>query len=295
MTGTELSLVLASALIHAWWSVAIKGSRDPLVFNLFQELAPSALLIALLPWLDWGEVPGGVWRLLVLTGAAHGLYFYWMSRAYEHGDLTLVYPIARSTPAVLPLIAVPWLGESITLVGGLGIATVVAGMWLVQAGPGLRLASLGTPAAGFAFLTLAATVGYSLFDKAAMAELSAGPWSSPVPRALVYCLLLSAASTLVFAPLALWRRGPRAILAALPSQLRPASFAALVSVGGYGLALRALETAPVSYVVAGRQTSVLFALLFGVLWLGERPGRPRVIGALLTFAGVVMIALPGSG
>jgi drug/metabolite transporter (DMT)-like permease len=295
VTLVELALVLASALIHAWWSVAIKGSRDPLVFNLLQEIAPAAILIALLPWIEWGELPSSLWRLLAATGVAHGVYFYWMSRAYEHGELTLVYPIARSTPAVIPLIAVPWLGESISRVGGLGIATVVAGMWLVQVGPGLRLASLATPAVGFAFLTLAATVGYSLFDKAAMAELAAGPWSSPLPRALIFCLLLSVASTVVFAPLVLMRRGSRALRAGARGQLGAATVASLVSVAGYGLALRALETAPISYVVAARQSSVLFALILSVLWLGERPGRPRVLGALLTFAGVAMIALSGPG
>ena len=34
MTACELGLVLVSALLHSWWSVAIKGSRDPLAFNL---------------------------------------------------------------------------------------------------------------------------------------------------------------------------------------------------------------------------------------------------------------------
>ena len=42
-----------------------------------------------------------------------------MSRAYQHGDLTLVYPITRSTPAFLPLIAVPLIGESISVGGAI--------------------------------------------------------------------------------------------------------------------------------------------------------------------------------
>jgi drug/metabolite transporter (DMT)-like permease len=54
--------------------------------------------------------------------------------------------------------------------------------------------------------------------------------------------------------------------------------------------LAALATAPVSYVVATRQASVLFALAMGVLWLRERPGRPRVWGAVATVVGVALIA-----
>jgi drug/metabolite transporter (DMT)-like permease len=46
-------------------------------------------------------------------------------------------------------------------------------------------------------------------------------------------------------------------------------------------------------VVAVRQSSVLFALLLGVLQLRERPGRPRILGGLATVAGVALIALSG--
>ena len=112
VTLYELGLVLASALLHAWWSVAIKDSRDPLAFNLLQLVAPVRPAAADRALRDAGpRSHARVWWLLAGTGLWHGLYFYWMSRAFEHGDLTLVYPIARSTPAFLPLISVPLLGE----------------------------------------------------------------------------------------------------------------------------------------------------------------------------------------
>ena len=291
MTPLELALVVASALLHAWWSVAIKVSGEPIPFNVAQEIAPAVALLALMPWVEVSAVPSGVWQLLIWAGASHGLYFYWMSRAFQHGDLTLVYPIARSTPAFMPLLAVPLLGETVSPIGGLGIATVVAGMWLVQAGPVLRWSAFTTPAARFAALTLVATVAYSAIDKQAMVELSAAPWTSPVPRSIYFCLLLSAASAVVFVPLAIWRCGARPLARGVATQLRPASFAALISTVGYGLTLKALETAPVSYVVAARQTSVLFAVVLGVFWLRERPGRARVVGATATFAGVALIAM----
>ena len=285
--------MLASALLHALWSVAIKGSGDPLSFNVAQEVGPAIVLAALLPWIDLSEVPPGVWRLLVAAGVAHGLYFYWMSRAFEHGDLTVVYPIARSTPAFMPLVAVPLMGESISALGGVGIATVVGGMWLVSAGSSLRWSSFTAPASRFAALTLVATIAYSGIDKQAMADLAAGPWSSPVPRALFFCLLLSAASAVVFAPLAVWRAGGRALASGVRSQLGPATVATLVSTVSYGLTLKALETAPVSYVVAARQSSVLFALGLGMAWLHERPERARIIGATATFVGVALIVVLG--
>ena len=58
---------------------------------------------------------------------------------------------------------------------------------------------------------------------------------------------------------------------------------------GYSLILEALRTAQTSYVVAVRQSSVLFAVALGILWLGERPGRVRIIGACVIAVGVSLL------
>ena len=282
--------MLASAFLHAAWSVSIKSSADPLCFNLLQSWVVPPLLLALVPFVDFAEIPPGTWRLLLATGVVHALYLYWMSRAYEHGDLSLVYPIARSTPAFLPLVAVPLLGESLSPGGVTGIAIVVGGIWLVHGVARWRLALLLAPAARFAFLTLAATVAYSLLDKAAMAQLAGAEWSSPVPRAVVFMILLSTSHLLFFAPMALRVRGFAALREITRNELGRATAATLISFGSYTLILKALESAPVSYVVAVRQSSVLFAVLLGIVWLHERPGRERLVGALATVVGVALIA-----
>jgi len=291
LDALDFALVLGSALLHAVWSVAIKSSGDPLCFSLLQSWVALAALAALAPWIPWASLGPGLWVLLAVTGPTHALYLFWMSKAYEHGDLSLVYPIARSTPAFLPLVAVPLFGETLHPGGAAGIAVVVAGIWLVHAGSASwRWSTLMEPATRYAVLTLAATVAYSIVDKAAMAGLAERTWPSPLPRALVYMVLLTVAHAAAFAPLVLWSRGARALRETARLQLGTATAASLVSFVGYGLILRALETALVSYVVAVRQTSVLFAVLLGAVWLRERPGRPRLIGAAATVAGVALIA-----
>jgi uncharacterized membrane protein len=291
LSPQDLAFVLASALLHAAWSVSIKSSADPLCFNLLQSWVAVAALALIAPAVDFGEIPRPVWLLLAATAPVHAAYLYWMSRAFQHGDLSLVYPIARSTPAFLPLMAAPLLGERISPAGAAGIAVVVAGIWLVHGARRWRPALLLQPAARFAFLTLAATVAYSLIDKSAMAAFAAAPWEGRVPRAVVYSILLANAHAVCFAPLVLRARGVAALRDAARSQLRTATTASLVSFASYTLILAALESAPVSYVVAVRQSSVLFAVALGVLMLGERPDRERVSGALLTVAGVALIAL----
>jgi drug/metabolite transporter (DMT)-like permease len=287
----DLGLVLLSAFLHAVWSAAIKRSRDPLAFNLVQKGFFAIGLVACLAGFRLAEVPLEVWRIVAITGVAHGLYFYWMSRAFEGGDLSLVYPIVRSTPAFLPFFAVAFFGESVSLPGALGIGIVVAGMWLVHSQGDLRLRALVAPGTGYAYLTLLATVAYSLADKRAMAHLTQAPWSGPVPRSLVYFFLITGANALIFVPLAA-RRVRFSLLREVARDEWPrAAAAVLVSLAGYTLILEAYRRAPASYVVAVRQVSVLFAVAIGAFWLHERPGRARVIGALATVAGVALIAL----
>jgi drug/metabolite transporter (DMT)-like permease len=283
--------VLGSALLHAIWSAAIKDSRDPLCFNLLQKCFFGVGFAVSLFGFQWSEVPLEVWRLVAVTGVAHGLYFYWMSRSFEGADLSLVYPIVRSTPALLPFIAVGFLGESVSPAGALGIAIVVAGMWLVHTQGDLRLSALLRPGLGFAYLTLLATVVYSLTDKAAMARFSAAPWTGPLPRSIVYFWLITAANAALFVPLALRRVSGPLFREVARAEWPRAAGAVLISLASYTLILEAFQRAPASYVVAVRQMSVLFAMAIGAFALRERPGRPRVIGALATVLGVALIAL----
>lgn len=295
VSSGDLALVLLSALLHALWSLAIKGSTSPLGFNVLQ-LVPTAAFACALPWLaPLDALPAPVWALAAVTSVAHGLYLYWLSRALAAGELSVVYPIARSAPAFVPLAAVPLLGETVSAAGALGIAIVVAGMWAVQADAGVVSARgwrrlLVAPGAGWAWLTLAASVGYSLVDKLAMARLAALPWTGAVPPALAWYGILCAGATLVFTPLALRHLAPGALVAQARREWRTALLAAAGGLAGYGLILHALRSAPVSYVVAVRQASVLFAVALAALRLRERPTRLRLAGALATVAGVALVA-----
>ncbi|NNL67292.1 MAG: EamA family transporter, partial [Myxococcales bacterium] len=259
MTTAALSLVLVSALLHAIWTASIKQSREPLGFNLLQTLpfVPAALGIA--AGVDLSVVPSRAWACLLASCGIHAAYVFWMARALERSELSVAYPIMRSTPALLPLLAVPLLGESVSLAGAAGIAIVVVGMWLVNTGGRTSLARLVGAGTGFAYLTLLATVGYSLSDKAAMASLSDAAWASAVPRSLVYFVLLGVGHGACVAPFVLHRIGGAALAAQARAEWRRILFAAVMTTGSYTLILEALRHAPVSYVAAVRQSSVLFA------------------------------------
>ena len=287
-----LALVLSSAFLHAAWSASIKGSANPLAFNVTQTAISVPLCALGLLFVDLGDLSGRVWVCLLATSLAHGLYFYWLSRALEHADLTLAYPIVRSTPALLPLLAIPLLGEIPSGLGALGIAVVVGGVWAVYGG-GLSWRSLGSPELRFAWLTLLSTVGYSLSDKVAMSELAGDTWRGPLPAALAWFCLLSLGCTPLFLALAARRVPLRELRSSLRRDFARAAAAFAGSLAGYALILQAFRTAPASYVVAVRQTSVLFAVAIGIVLLRERPDRQRLLGAFATVAGVALIGWSG--
>lgn len=293
MHPEALALVVLSAFLHAAWSALMKRSPDLLAFNALQCVPSLVLGAALLPLLPVAGLGPGFWAVLAASSLIHGVYFLWLTRALELGDLSLVYPIVRSTPAVIPLLALPLLGERPSPAGAAGIAVVVAGVWLVQGEGRISRRALLSRAAVFAWLSLATTVGYSLTDKRAMTLLDAAPWPSPVPRSVAYFFLLSAGSALVFLPLAGRHLARARLRASLRRELGLVLLSVAASLASYGLILEAFRSAPVSYVVAVRQSSVLFAVLLSVLWLRERPSAPRLAGAVATVGGVALIAVAG--
>ena len=54
-----------------------------------------------------------------------------------------------------------------------------------------------------------------------------------------------------------------------------------------------LKMAPVAYLIAVKRTSVFFSVVLGGVWLKERPIAPRLVGAALMVAGVMLIAFKG--
>jgi drug/metabolite transporter (DMT)-like permease len=288
----ELALVLLSGLLHASWNAATKGSTTPVGFMLAMEVVALGLFVpVLVVGFDPLEVPTTVWGLVLVSSVVHSLYSWWLTSAYAHGELSLVYPIVRSTPALVPLVAVPLLGESVSLPGALGIALVVLSLWAITGEGGVSLAALRSRGAVLAFMTLLTTVVYSLVDKEAMRLLDESPWSGGVPRSVAFMALMYVLYLPGFCFLARRSVPVREVWQLLRCRFVTVVGASVFGFLSYTLILRAMQTAPVSYITAVRQSSVLFALVIAIVLLRERPSRLRVLGALANVGGVALIAL----
>ena len=99
-------LVLLAAVLHASWNVLVKIGGDRLLVQTTVIGTGSVACALALPFV--ALPPAAAWPYVVASVVIHNAYFFFLLRAYAHGDLSQVYPIARGTsPLVVALLAIP--------------------------------------------------------------------------------------------------------------------------------------------------------------------------------------------
>lgn len=277
-------LMLVAAACHTAWNLIFKSQSARAEVSLGALMVGVILLSPVLAVYPLRDVSLEAWGLVLLSGTFETAYVIGLTAAYQAGDLSLVYPIARGTPAlvIVPL-SVVLLGDSLSTRGLLGIALVVVGIFTAH----LSGASVGdgrasgdrTRAVGLALLTGLTICGYSIINKLGVQRV-------PVP---LYALLVFAVDAL-FLAVVLRLRGPlRWPLA--PGRWWPPFLIGALMIGAYAAVLAAMTQAPLAYVVAARETGIVMTAAAGVLFLGERATWRRIAGAASIFGGLVAIAL----
>lgn len=279
MTTGVFLIVLLAAFIHAAWNAAAKGSDDKLRFMVGLVLghapfAAAALLVAPLPaWDCWPYVAGG--------GLLHLGYQLFLQQSYRHGDLTHVYPLARGTaPLLTAALSVLWLGERLSAPAWAGILIIAIGLTslvLVRRADGIWDAR----SAATAVVTGCFTAGYSLVD---------GAGARIGGTALGFYAMLSLLNAAAMAGLMEWRR-PGIVREVVRDAWRPALLAGGASFTAFALVVWAFTQAPIALVAALRETSVVFALLIGVLILNERLNVVKIFAATVTTSGALLVKL----
>jgi drug/metabolite transporter (DMT)-like permease len=221
-----------------------------------------------------------VWPWLFASGLIHMAYQLFLAYAYEQGDLSRVYPIARgAAPMMVLLVSLVFLSDPVSnwefagvLVLGAGILLMARGIF--TNGESRRLLPLALGSA-------LATAGYSLADGLG-ARVSGTPF--------VYVGWLMILSAAFFTPAVLALKGT-AVLRASPRAWGLGMVAAAASFGAYAIAVWAMTVAPIALVTALRETSILFAVLIGWVFFRERMDRAKIIAAALIVTGVVLTRL----
>ncbi|MEX0302801.1 MAG: hypothetical protein AB3N24_10290, partial [Leisingera sp.] len=161
MTLFVIVIILSAALLHAVWNAIVKTAADrttTLGLVAFGQVIPSAVMIVLLP------LPNAEsFVYILLSTVVHFGYYYMLGRAYQHGDFSVVYPIARGiVPALVGIWAMIFAGEVLPLQAWIGIAVIALGIQL-SSWKALR-SGVGRAALGFAAGTGFFISIYSLVD-----------------------------------------------------------------------------------------------------------------------------------
>jgi drug/metabolite transporter (DMT)-like permease len=267
------ALALIAAVLHAGWNLVAKRSVDPYLALWGQFVIAGGIGAVALA--ATGGMPAGAWWWAFVSGLFHVPYVVALGWAYHHGDFSLAYPIARGGGALLAAIGgVALLGDDLSPLGLTAIVIVVAGM--VQLAWGAA-----RPQVVAALIVAASIGGYTVVDSDAARTYGTFRY--------VFATQVMTAITTTLTGAALGRG--RELLAIERAAWLRMGGAALMTVTAYGLVLVAVRHAPVGYVAALRESSVLLAVFLGTRYLGEGRGRLRAIAATTIVSGLVLLVV----
>lgn len=303
MTPTAVVLLIISAGLHAGWNLITKRNHPTASFFLVANTVGGLLLVPVvaLHGKALPDIPASVWWLLAVTGCFMALYYASLAGAYRSGDISVAYPLARSSPVIVVTVITLLLGRGHQVSGQcvFGILLVVAGCFLIpmRRFSDFRLSNYLNPTCGLALLAAVGTSGYSIADDEALRQLRTAPALAAVgniPLTLVYaCLEACSASLWLVLFIAPRRQGRATFRQVLRASKKQASLAGGMIYLTYGMVLVSLAfVSNVSYVVAFRQLSIPLGTLLGIAVLKEPRYLPKLVGVSIMFAGLVLV---GSG
>jgi drug/metabolite transporter (DMT)-like permease len=280
-----LGLLFISALFHAAWNLLLKQAGEKYLATWWALLLSSLCALPILAFRPISVRLAG--PFILLSAMLEATYFSFLSSAYQRGDFSMIYPIARgAAPAFLAGWSALLLGERLSVLGGLGIMMIISGVVIVSSrSVGIyRNARLHHSIGLFALLIAVIISLYSIVDGTAVKQHD--------PAA--YIALVFTTTTIFLTPLIIHRYGLSALLTKGRPHWRRLLVIGVFNVCGYVCVLVAYSLAQVSYAGAIREISVVIGALAGWRILEEPFGKVRVIGAVIVFVGVVLIAFKGT-
>lgn len=273
-------------MLHATWNVLVKVSGNPM--GAFQRATGVVVVVAtpfvLVGWLAAGRpafTPAAA-GFAALSALLEVAYLWLLSAAYERGEVSVVYPIARgSAPLLAVIIGLGLLGERLAPAQLVGVGVLLLGILAVTLPQTSGRATLP------ALLTGVCIAAYTAVDRVGVRQ-STPPWMYGWLLVTLLAVALSV-SLWVRSRLDLRVGAQRAELATVAWP--QAAAVGLFMWGGYLLVLFALSIAPLSVVAPVRETSVVLVAVWGVWRLRERKAAGlKLLGASATLVGVALLA-----
>jgi drug/metabolite transporter (DMT)-like permease len=271
------SAVIIAAFLHASWNVLVKINVDRFLALFLIHVLMGFFGIAMV--LYAGLPIGRSWSYALLSGVLHTGYNLLLARSYRHGEMSLVYPVARgAAPLVSLALSLFFAGDHISWGGLCALGVLIAGLWLVALGRTARIATDRVTIA-YAFGTAIFIGLYTVVD---------GMGARVSGNALAYAGLVFALDGVFLLIAGLALRGPQIIRQVVPFFWRGAAGSVFSSVS-YGLVIWAMTKAPIGMVAALRESSILFVLGMSAIVLNEKLTPMRIAGGALIVTGAAAL------
>ncbi|CAM2156267.1 EamA-like transporter family protein [Pararobbsia alpina] len=272
--------VLFAAMLHASWNAILHGNRDRFLSMTWIGIAIGAVATIVIVF---APIPASAsWPYLIASGLVHNVYNVSLIRSYRRNDLAMAYPIARgSSPLLVTLGAACFAHESIGPLHALGVVMISGGI-IAIALQGRRMSRSGA----FAALTTGAMIAlYTVIDGIGV-RLSNNQATAYTAWMFVFYWLMPVLFVAKRGFVALWAPVRTAPLSVVSSVI-----GGLVSVAAYGIVIWALQSGAMGAVSALRETSVVFAVLIGRVFLRQAVSPARWLACIVVAAGAACLGL----
>ncbi len=281
-------IVVLSAVLHALRNYLNKRAIDKQAFIWWYEIFGLLFFLPIFIITLFKIEFSVALNYIILSGIMHFIYWYFLSKALDLGDLSLTYPIMRSSPALVLLFSITILKENVSMLGGIGILLVVFGVYTINMHR-IEVHEFIKPiqsifkdrATQYAFLTLVSVASYSLIDKIAVSKMH------PVFFAFLYPWI----SLVLFTSLLFKSKKKEALIREWQVHKTSILTCGLISICGYFLILWAFTLERMSYILGLRQISIVIAVLLGGHFLKEKNKLIRTISAIIIFIGCYLITI----
>jgi drug/metabolite transporter (DMT)-like permease len=270
------ALALGAAVLHAGWNLRVKQSGDRwlALWGLFVAGGLIGLPYTVVATVS-GDLGWSAWGWAVASGAVHAFYIGRLARTYDIADFSVTYPIARGAGALFAAIGgVLFLSDDLSAVSMIGILIVVSGLVLLA----------GHVEWGHVWpaLVVGLLIGaYTVID-------SQGSRSTVGSAYAMAIFVTGGVGTTIQG---VYRRRWDEMRASVPSMWRQYLATGLASLVTYWMVLLAVRRAPVGYVTALRESSVVFATFIGWKVLKESSGMRRVVASSTMVVGLVTLVV----
>lgn len=269
--------VLLAALFHASWNSLIKGGKDTLLDSMLISSIWIIICILAIPFLPLPDVSS--WPYIAISVIIHVSYFFLLATCYHTGELSRVYPIIRGLPPlIVSIVGFLILKENMSHAGWIGVATISAGILTLEINnktPSYHVLLLSV-------ITAILIATYTIIDGLG-ARLSGNSTSFLAWQALFQSVIFTVIVSII--------RSKKQCINHAKQYWKRGTIGGILSLSAYAIVLWAMTKAPIAYVSALRETSVLFASIIAILFLSEPFKINRIISAILIIAGITIMKI----